>query len=155
MTICSHAEVALKSDWDLAAVAMTMYPTTTARSSGRTRRERASSTTATTTAASSPAPAGPPGHGTTAPGTAAARSATVTSQPTAGPASQAHPCAAGIARRQALADVAEARGFTAAEVCLILGISAANQRVLLHRARAFVREELDRYFSVDPEQKLL
>ena len=72
-------------------------PTTTARSSGRTRRERASSTTTTTTAASSPAPAGPPGHGTTAPGTAAARSATVTSQPTAGPASQAHPCAAGIA----------------------------------------------------------
>ena len=35
----------------------------------------------------------PSGHGSTAPGTAAVRSATWTSHPTAGPASQAHACA--------------------------------------------------------------
>ncbi|MGV9361848.1 hypothetical protein [Amycolatopsis sp. NPDC003731] len=31
---------------------------------------------------------------------------------------------------------------TAEEVCALLQISAANQRVLLHRARAVVRERL-------------
>lgn len=39
-------------------------------------------------------------------------------------------------------------GFSAAEVCSILDISAANQRVLLHRARAFVRARLEDYFAV-------
>ena len=58
-------------------------------------------------------------------------------------------------RQRATITLRDVEGFTAAEVCLILDISAANQRVLLHRARAFVREELDRYFSVDPEQKHL
>jgi RNA polymerase sigma-70 factor (ECF subfamily) len=43
-----------------------------------------------------------------------------------------------------LRDVA---GYTAAEVCSILEVSAANQRVLLHRARAFVRAELERHFA--------
>ena len=64
--------------------------------------------------------------------------------------------AAPVARTAAgVITLRDVEGFTAAEVCLILDISPANQRVLLHRARAFVREELDRYFSVDPEQKLL
>jgi RNA polymerase sigma-70 factor, ECF subfamily len=38
-------------------------------------------------------------------------------------------------------------GYSSAEVCSILDISAANQRVLLHRARAFVRGRLENYFA--------
>jgi RNA polymerase sigma-70 factor, ECF subfamily len=45
-----------------------------------------------------------------------------------------------------LRDVA---GYTADEVCSILEVTAANQRVLLHRARAFVRAELERYYTAD------
>lgn len=48
-----------------------------------------------------------------------------------------------------LRDVA---GYSAAEVCSILEVSAANQRVLLHRARAFVRAELERYFAATGER---
>jgi RNA polymerase sigma-70 factor (ECF subfamily) len=44
-------------------------------------------------------------------------------------------------------------GWTAEEVCAVLGISQANQRVLLHRARSRVRGALERYFEnvVAPE----
>jgi RNA polymerase sigma-70 factor (ECF subfamily) len=38
-------------------------------------------------------------------------------------------------------------GFSAEEVCATLEVSEANQRVLLHRARAKVREELERYLT--------
>jgi RNA polymerase sigma-70 factor, ECF subfamily len=38
-------------------------------------------------------------------------------------------------------------GYSAAEVSSILDISAADQRVLLHRARAFVRCRLEDYFA--------
>ena len=38
-------------------------------------------------------------------------------------------------------------GFSAAEVCEVLGISAGNERVLLHRGRARVRAELERYLD--------
>lgn len=36
-------------------------------------------------------------------------------------------------------------GFYSAEVCEFLGISVANQRVLLHRGRAVVRHVLENY----------
>lgn len=38
-------------------------------------------------------------------------------------------------------------GYSAEEVCTILQISAANQRVLLHRARAAVRGRIEEYFT--------
>ena len=38
-------------------------------------------------------------------------------------------------------------GWTAVETCSFLGISEANQRVLLHRARAKVRSMLEKYFQ--------
>lgn len=38
-------------------------------------------------------------------------------------------------------------GWSSAEVCNVLGISQTNQRVLLHRARARVRAELDSYLT--------
>ena len=38
-------------------------------------------------------------------------------------------------------------GFSAEEVCATLEVSEANQRVLLHRARAKVRDELERYLT--------
>ena len=41
----------------------------------------------------------------------------------------------------------DVRGFDAEEVCSLLGITAGNQRVLLHRARAGVRRRLDRLFE--------
>ena len=37
-------------------------------------------------------------------------------------------------------------GYDAAEVCEALGITPANQRVLLHRARAAVRQRIESYF---------
>lgn len=38
-------------------------------------------------------------------------------------------------------------GWTAEEVCEALGISSVNQRVLLHRGRAFVRRAIEEYFD--------
>lgn len=43
--------------------------------------------------------------------------------------------------------------LSAAEVCEALDISAANQRVLLHRARARARAALERYFDSDEGAK--
>ncbi|MFC4127695.1 RNA polymerase sigma factor [Nocardia rhizosphaerae] len=40
----------------------------------------------------------------------------------------------------------DAEGYTAEEVCDLLGISAGNQRVILHRARAAVRARLEEYY---------
>jgi RNA polymerase sigma-70 factor, ECF subfamily len=38
-------------------------------------------------------------------------------------------------------------GWDGSEVCALLGISAENQRVLLHRARARIRAALEEYFE--------
>ena len=38
-------------------------------------------------------------------------------------------------------------GHTADEVCDLLGISAGNQRVLLHRGRTVVRAHLESYLA--------
>jgi RNA polymerase sigma-70 factor (ECF subfamily) len=41
----------------------------------------------------------------------------------------------------------DVEGYDAGEVCTMLEITAANQRVLLHRARTSVRDELARYLT--------
>ncbi|SDU13096.1 RNA polymerase sigma-70 factor, ECF subfamily [Jiangella alkaliphila] len=51
------------------------------------------------------------------------------------------------ARQRVVITLRDVHGYDAAEVCSILEISAANQRVLLHRARATVRLRLERYFD--------
>ncbi|MBN6033933.1 RNA polymerase sigma factor [Amycolatopsis sp. 195334CR] len=50
-------------------------------------------------------------------------------------------------RQRVVLTLRDVEGYDSAEVCAILEISAANQRVLLHRARAFVRGKLDAYFT--------
>ncbi|GLW09214.1 RNA polymerase sigma24 factor [Microtetraspora sp. NBRC 13810] len=51
------------------------------------------------------------------------------------------------ARQRIVITLRDVEGCTPAEVCAILDITAANQRVLLHRARAFVRGRLEDYFE--------
>jgi RNA polymerase sigma-70 factor, ECF subfamily len=51
------------------------------------------------------------------------------------------------ARQRVVITLRDVHGYDTAEVCSILEISAANQRVLLHRARAAVRLRLERYFG--------
>jgi RNA polymerase sigma-70 factor (ECF subfamily) len=51
------------------------------------------------------------------------------------------------ATQQAVLTLRDVEGLDAEEVCELLDVSAGNQRVLLHRARAKVRTELERYFE--------
>lgn len=51
------------------------------------------------------------------------------------------------ARQRAVLSLRDVGDYTAEEVCAMLRISAANQRVLLHRARAAVRERLAVYLA--------
>jgi RNA polymerase sigma-70 factor (ECF subfamily) len=50
-------------------------------------------------------------------------------------------------RQQHVIRLRDIEGWSAEEVCESLGLSAANQRVLLHRARANVRAALEVHFS--------
>lgn len=50
-------------------------------------------------------------------------------------------------RQQQVIRLRDIDGWEAEEVCESLGISAANQRVLLHRARAAVRAALEDHFA--------
>ena len=50
-------------------------------------------------------------------------------------------------RQRVVVTLRDVEGYTSEEVCSILDISAANQRVLLHRARAAVRQRLEDYFT--------
>jgi RNA polymerase sigma-70 factor (ECF subfamily) len=55
---------------------------------------------------------------------------------------------AGLPERQrAVITLRDVQGRPAEEVCAILEISPANQRVLLHRARAHVRAQLEVYLD--------
>jgi RNA polymerase sigma-70 factor (ECF subfamily) len=51
------------------------------------------------------------------------------------------------ARQRVVVTLRDVEGYSSEEVCEILGISAANQRVLLHRGRAAVRGRLEEYFA--------
>ena len=50
-------------------------------------------------------------------------------------------------RQRVVLALRDIEGYDTAEVCSILDITAANQRVLLHRARAHVRRRLENYFA--------
>jgi RNA polymerase sigma-70 factor (ECF subfamily) len=49
-------------------------------------------------------------------------------------------------RQRLVLSLRDVDGCTSEQVCAIMDVSAANQRVL-HRARAFVRGELAAYFA--------
>jgi RNA polymerase sigma-70 factor (ECF subfamily) len=54
------------------------------------------------------------------------------------------------ARQRIVLTLRDIDGHSSAEVCAMLDISAENQRVLLHRARAAVRTRLETYFAAQP-----
>jgi RNA polymerase sigma-70 factor (ECF subfamily) len=49
--------------------------------------------------------------------------------------------------QRAVVTLRDVEGLDAAEVCNILDVSEANQRVLLHRGRSKVRAALERYLA--------
>lgn len=53
-------------------------------------------------------------------------------------------------RQRTVLTLRDVDGHSSEEVCAMLEISAANQRVLLHRARASVRTRLETYFAAQP-----
>jgi RNA polymerase sigma-70 factor (ECF subfamily) len=56
-------------------------------------------------------------------------------------------------RQRVVITLRDVEGLTSDEVCEVLDISPANQRVLLHRARAFVRSRLETYFAGDTDER--
>ncbi len=53
------------------------------------------------------------------------------------------------ARQRAVITLRDIEGYTADETCWMLDLTPANQRVLLHRARAAIRAELADYMAPD------
>jgi len=49
-------------------------------------------------------------------------------------------------RQRVVITLRDVEGFSSGEACEILGVSEVHQRVLLHRARTFVRAECERYY---------
>jgi len=54
------------------------------------------------------------------------------------------------ARQRAVITLRDVHGFSSEEVCDLLELTPANQRVLLHRARATVRGLLESQYAVSP-----
>jgi RNA polymerase sigma-70 factor (ECF subfamily) len=50
-------------------------------------------------------------------------------------------------RQRAVVSLRDVHGLSADEVCSLLEVSPANQRVLLHRGRVRLRSELEVYYS--------
>ena len=50
-------------------------------------------------------------------------------------------------RERVVITLRDVEGHTPADVCFVLNISAKEQRLLLHRARAFVRARLEEYVN--------
>lgn len=50
-------------------------------------------------------------------------------------------------RQRAVLTLRDIEGWPASEICALFGISPENERVLLHRARATIRHELERYLA--------
>ena len=51
--------------------------------------------------------------------------------------------------QRAVIALRDVRGFTAREACDVLGLTEANQRVLLHRGRSRLRNMLERELGKD------
>lgn len=49
-------------------------------------------------------------------------------------------------RQAAVFTLRDVEGWSADEVCMLLALSAGNQRILLHRARARIRASVEEYF---------
>jgi RNA polymerase sigma-70 factor, ECF subfamily len=58
-------------------------------------------------------------------------------------------------QQRAVIILRDIEGWSSDEICSFLGVSEANVRVLLHRARAKVRRELEKYFSYSEMEKRL
>lgn len=54
-------------------------------------------------------------------------------------------------RQRAVVTLRDVRGLQADEVCQVLNITSGNQRVLLHRGRARLRQLLENYHQSDKE----
>ena len=52
-----------------------------------------------------------------------------------------------VPSQRAVIELRDVQGLTSVEVCELLDITEANQRVLLHRARARVRQLLEDYLT--------